>query len=788
MRGSYRCWMCLLSWLAVAAASGRVLAEPVPLTLVEQGQPRATIMLGQTAGSTEITAAGQLVEIIRSITGATLPVTRLPDSPAAGPQIILGTPRTHAMVADVAGRLGLDGVSDEQIVILREGDRLYLCGNKPVGAMFACFAFLENDLGVRWYWPGESGTYLPRMDSIHIGRASLNRKPAFPQSGYKLTYGSDPQTELWHARNRLRLARNLWAWSYADRQINQQRYADSIAMGIKPIVSGHCLGLDPDRYFAAHPEYFMLAAGKRHRGWSICWSCPPAREMLLEMLRSWMRDYPEVEELHVYLPDETQRCQCEECLALADDASGRYFKFLDGLIQEVRRDYPHAKFSTLAYQEYMDVPAVVKPTPGMVVHYCAYNRCYKHPLESDCKANVDYLGQLKKWLALGQPMAIYGYEYDALVGAEGASGVMIPNVRMMADQLRAYRRLGIQHFGTQCPIYAYNPGSQPQDRPWTQNRLSLYVGAKLLVDPDQNVDDILLDWTTRIFGPAGPSMLAYYRLVEDAWLASPNHLTYFLHEPASSCDGFMSDELCRRVRKLFDEADQSLSNLKGQAGVRMAEQVQLERGVWGRWEQVFRQWKKTKRSNRLEVPHVACEPPVGGEKPDAIWQRAVVQERFLTVTGEPPVDATAVQALWSDQALHLRVTCRDGDMASLSNTHTTHDSLVWDDDCVELFVDPDGAGRYFHLAVNSSGATCDAVGTQSPNSWNGAWSAVTFRTQDGWTVEITLPFVTFGQPRNEGEPWRLGVNRTRRGNKPHSSWTDGTYRNPASFLPIHMVK
>ncbi len=35
-----------------------------------------------------------------------------------------------------------------------------------VARCWACMEFLENDLGVRWLWPGELGTYVPRQSTV----------------------------------------------------------------------------------------------------------------------------------------------------------------------------------------------------------------------------------------------------------------------------------------------------------------------------------------------------------------------------------------------------------------------------------------------------------------------------------------------------------------------------------------------------------------------------------------------------------------------------------------------
>lgn len=80
------------------------------------------------------------------------------------------------------------------------------------------------------------------------------------------------------------------------------------------------------------------------------------------------------------------------------------------------------------------------------------------------------------------------------------------------------------------------------------------------------------------------------------------------------------------------------------------------------------------------------------------------------------------------------------------------DAQVWNDDCLELLLKGSG-GKVVHLGVSASGATYDALIattgtgrriTASPPdvSWNGDWQSATSVKEDGFIIEVAVPWKT----------------------------------------------
>ena len=85
-----------------------------------------------------------------------------------------------------------------------------------------------------------------------------------------------------------------------------------------------------------------------------------------------------------------------------------------------------------------------------------------------------------------------------------------------------------------------------------------------------------------------------------------------------------------------------------------------------------------------------------------------------TIAWGPPRYRTAFRALWTAHALYARFDATDPDPW---HTMSAHDDCLWEEEVVELFLDPAGQGRdYFELEISPANVTCDVrVRTPYPN-------------------------------------------------------------------------
>jgi hypothetical protein len=85
-----------------------------------------------------------------------------------------------------------------------------------------------------------------------------------------------------------------------------------------------------------------------------------------------------------------------------------------------------------------------------------------------------------------------------------------------------------------------------------------------------------------------------------------------------------------------------------------------------------------------------------------------------------------------------------------------HDGAVWEDDSVEVFLDPGhGHQEYFQFTGNAIGTRLDARGKDA--AWNGEWQFQARAGKGSWSAELAIPFATL-QMRAPGENAVWGFN------------------------------
>jgi len=172
----------------------------------------------------------------------------------------------------------------------------------------------------------------------------------------------------------------------------------------------------------------------------------------------------------------------------------------------------------------------------------------------------------------------------------------------------------------------------------------------------------------------------------------------------------------------------------------------------------------------------------------------------------PPTYVTRFRAAWNDEGLFLRFDATD---PSPWHTMTRRDEHLWDEEVVEIFLDPDRSGRdYYELEVNPANVVCDLrmvspwPDKKGDIDWNlaGLETRVHARAKDGgapgWTVTAFLPWrglralPSAGKvalPPKPGDAWRFNVFRIERPGGKASPEKDAVFAawSPPSVQSFH---
>lgn len=191
----------------------------------------------------------------------------------------------------------------------------------------------------------------------------------------------------------------------------------------------------------------------------------------------------------------------------------------------------------------------------------------------------------------------------------------------------------------------------------------------------------------------------------------------------------------------------------------------------------------------LVVPRRGGPPLViDGRLDDAAWQSAARTRPFVepgTGRESPTSDPRgSARFLWDDEALYVGFTVASTRLEGRF-PKDARDAHLWEHECVELMIDPDGDGDnldYYEVQISPQNLVFDSRfdaynqprgGPEGPfghQDWScgGRTAVVVDGTLDddtdtdrGYTVEVSIPFARFDRaqrvPPREGDAWRVNA-------------------------------
>lgn len=503
--------ICVLLLLSLAA-----LAWAGKITLVANGKPTAVIILAEQPTENARVAAEELQRYLEKISGAKLLILsesmnmRLQvegvDHPA---EIYVG----HSGCVD--NLRGLDipaGISknlhEEGYVLYGKGDRLVLAGNDTLpyyGTRYAVYDFLTR-LGVRWYLPGDYGEVVPKMTTIAVDELKVIERPDFSARTF-WTHSRGTMAEerqLWMIRNRLNPRSADWLGMPGDSSVNAFMPKDKIKdypewFALRPDGSRDtnlpCMADDLRR---DDPKY----AGK-----------PRIIDHFIDKVKA---DAKVGKRSSAMAPDDGWPvCTCELCRKLCpfpdDSMSEAWFHFVNGVLEEVNKEYPDHLIATNGYSNRVAPPELpnFNPHKNLVVMFADIGACTIHAYDDPkCYQMRQQLDMLKRWCRLSDKVWIYNYNYTMLVG----KSTIVPTERRVARNLPVLHRIGVLGFSDQ------------DDADMSLTGIPTYVVRNVLEwDTSANVPALLDDFYTRWYGSAAVPMKAFYTALDDAFENAPYH-------------------------------------------------------------------------------------------------------------------------------------------------------------------------------------------------------------------------------------------------------------------------
>ena len=499
----------LWPWV-VMAYLGPFVSPSQAITLVEQGQPRAAIVLSRAAWAyrspvpdkrgrgrqaedpiaDEHRAAVELQTYVEQITGARLPIVTPGEVPAGSVPIMLGEAAEPALLAKVA-RQGEDPAA---FILQVTPSRVAVRGLSPQGTYCGVCELLEQ-WGVRWFMPGPLGTVVPNTATLAVEEQETVQVPSFA-SRYLQGVGADE----WEKRLRA----------------GGPRF---------PSAHGIHLGERADKLFAQHPEYFALREGKRSTS-QLCVSHPEVLRLAIASTKEFFRANPAAEWIGMGPNDGRGFCECDKCRELDGgdydpfghcvSMTDRYIWFFNQVLQGIEDEFPDKRIGFYAYASYNRPPVKVRPDPRIVPAVAMITLCRLHGMDNPVCPEKRYEEWiLRQWGQLVPEVYYRGYWFNL-----ADPGLPFFMLRRIAREVPLCKELHVAGWRTECMTN------------WAGSCPSLYLAHKLMWNHRADAGALLSDFYHRFFGPAAEPMRRYIEGM-DATLSQADYHTGSIWDMAS---------------------------------------------------------------------------------------------------------------------------------------------------------------------------------------------------------------------------------------------------------------
>lgn len=186
----------------------------------------------------------------------------------------------------------------------------------------------------------------------------------------------------------------------------------------------------------------------------------------------------------------------------------------------------------------------------------------------------------------------------------------------------------------------------------------------------------------------------------------------------------------------------------------------------------------------LAAPMVEEAPTIDGSLGDTAWEVAQpLRIRAYKNAGvRYPTDAWICRDAFF---LYIGARCYEDNLAALVTEN--EGSMIWKNDCLEVFFVPAGNELYWtKIMLDSTGRFTGSI--WAPDEWGEpvAKDAIrvdikTGREDAAWTVEMAVPIKPFGVELSPETPWAFGINRAKYTSPSEVSSLQGGFNRPAEY-------
>lgn len=513
----------------VAGVADRPPARQTPplLTLSEPGRSNYRIQVAVDADAVTMHAAGELARYLQLITGSGfLPLTSSGDGSAQ--RLIVVGQGAKAMAA-LAPDLSFEGLGEDGFLIRTVGEHILIAGQTSRGTMYGVNWFLDRKLGVKWLSP--TYVHIPRQTRLAIAPVTERQVPRF---SYREVLSSEGEDKRFRAHNLL----------------NGESHGPSFQPGPPEIDtwdrSWRAKGgdgtfwalLDKKNSERLHPEWFA--------GGQVAMMNPDMRQAMAEGIIKRLKQHPDYRSIWFDIHDMDWGWDMDPASRRFAEQHGgspaapRLDMVID-VAERVRKHMPGARFAFNAYHWSFSPPAGMRVPDHVMVFPMTIHVDYRYPLNegSNRQLGEDIAG----WSRIAKNVLVWDH-------ITNFSGFLqpTPNIYPIGQSIRWLATL--PNVNGYFAEGSWNtPGAEFA-------ALRVWLIARLLWNPDQDVRALVAEYCNLYFGNAGPVVHRYIDLMHEAIAASGDVLS-----EKNQVDARMfSLDFVSRADALFDEAERLVAN------------------------------------------------------------------------------------------------------------------------------------------------------------------------------------------------------------------------------------
>ena len=539
--------------ILLLAFAGQIFA----FDFAKDGKALCTIAVPEKLSDLEIIGRDDLVNTLEKITGAKFTV--VPESKAKSPAIYFG-------FTDFAAKNGVDfkKLGEEEWVIKTVGKDLILSGGGIVGPYYAVQALLRK---MGYYMIHMAQEVFPAVGQLSLNGIDEQKKPAFdgrqiydgyPEDAFAngATYEKMRAYNLWMLRNLM----NGWGQNAA--RVRPYYIGGKMNVFQFPVFHSLMAYVPVEKYFKTHPEYYSMdSEGKRVKprsagiGGCLCMSNPEVAEVtaanMLEMIRKdrklMSKDFcPKIYDLSL-LDNFGYICYCPECKKFVAAHGGKdggetslMLHYSNKVAQIVGKEFPDVSIRIFAYSCCQKPSRFIKPAKNLLIQYCdlfAHGDAYRPLTHKFNKTSYSYL---KGWSKCGAPMMVWDY-WNLVAGGAHRPDTVLDTIQ---PDMKLFRDSGVACLFIECSRQKFCPQAFID--------LQYFVGAQLMIDPDQDVEKLTDIFIKGYYGEkAAPIIRKYLDELRSGAAKHPNLQISIRVERWK----YLTNEFCVRWYKALTEAE-----------------------------------------------------------------------------------------------------------------------------------------------------------------------------------------------------------------------------------------